>query len=111
MPLIVDTEPVLFAVAVMPPVKVSTPPAATRGSAPVMPAVLFSVRPASEFAPTSVSVELPLSTGALAAAICPLFVTIVTVPPLIVRPPAGTTNVATAPFSESTPPFTTVPPE
>ena len=65
------------------------PPVVTVGFA--VPPVLLKTRPASVLSPTSVSDEGPFKVTVLAAAIWPALVSIVTPPPLIVRPPAGIT--------------------
>ena len=102
------TVPAFVGVEVMPPVSVSTPVGVTVGAAPPL---LLKVSPASVFAPTSVSVEPPFIVTVFVGWICPPLVAIVTVPPLIVSPPAGTTTEPSGALRLSVPPLTTVLPE
>ena len=109
--------PALLEEAVTLPVSVRTPPVVTRFGA-VAPPLLLKMKPARVFAPTRVSEEAPFIATTFVGSICPALVVIVTVPPLIVRPPAGISACPKAifpaagvvPVSETVTPFTTVPP-
>ena len=110
MPLIVAVAFGLLPEAVMPLVRVSLASTATVGPVCAPPST-FKVRPASVFVPNMVSVEAPLSTGALDALICPWPTVIVTVELFSVSPPDGTTTVLAALLSVRMVPSRTVPPE
>ena len=75
-----------------------------------VPPVLFSTRPARVLLPNKLTADPPLRVTTFAALIWPTKLFIVTVPLLIVNPPAGITATAEAAFRASVPPLRTVPP-
>ena len=109
-PLIVEGPAALLEEAVTLPVRLRSVPTASVTGVAVVPPLLLNVTPANELVPNIVSVEPPLSTGALAALICPWPTVIVTVEALSVRPPAGMTTVPAALLRVSSAAFRTVPP-
>ena len=107
-PVIVACVATFMLLAVMPPLRVSTPPVASVGVA--KPPRLSNTTPASELAPTSVRLEPPSSVGVIVGAIWPALVSIVRLELWSDSPPAGITTVPAAPPSTTCAAFKTVPP-
>ena len=112
----VEGAAMLLEEAVTPFVSVSVPVVVTVGLV-ALPRLL-KVRELRVLFPANVSVEALLSVTSLAGSICPALVVMVTVAPLIVRPPLGISATpavmlaadGVAPVSVKVPPLTTVPP-